>query len=100
MGDRLDLHNELLGFLPAAYFQPPANIQLVYPCIIYNKSNLLDSYGNDDIYISNQQYKLIVIDKDPDSDVADRINKYFKHCTITSYYSMDNLNHTTLTLFY
>lgn len=100
MGKRLELHDELLEFLPNAYYQPPSNIQLTYPCIIYNKSGKSSRYGNNNIYIGNQQYNLIVIDRNPDSTVADDIEKHFTHCAITGNYVVDNLNHTSLTLFY
>ena len=100
MDNRLQLHEELLSFSPKVYFQPPSNIKLEYPCIIYHKSGKRTSYGNNNKYIGNQQYKLTVIDRDPDSEIADDIEQVFQHCAITGYYTMDNLNHTSLTLFY
>lgn len=100
MASRLDLHNELLTFLPNVYFQPPSNIQMVYPCIVYNKTGKNRHFGNDVIYLSQQGYKITVIDKNPDGDVADRIEKHFRYCSDSQYYTVDNLNHTTISLYY
>lgn len=100
MGSRLELHSELLKFLPNVYFQPPSNIQMVYPCIVYSKNDNHRRYAGDNIYRNLQGYQLMVIDRNPDSNVADEIEKSFQHCSISRYYIVDNLNHTTLNLFY
>jgi hypothetical protein len=100
MASRLELHGELLNFLPNVYYQAPSNIQMMYPCIVYNKTSKMRHFANDVIYLSQQEYQITVIDKNPDSDVADRIEAYFKSCAINQYFTVDNLNHTTLNLYY
>lgn len=100
MGSRLELHDELLKFVPKVYFQPPANIQMAYPCIVYNKTGKDRKFGNDGVYLSTQEYQLMVIEHDPDSGVSDEIEKHFTSCVISQYYTVDNLNHTTLNLYY
>lgn len=100
MASRLELHSELLKFLPNVYFQPPSNIQMIYPCIVYNKTGRNRHFGNDVIYLSQQGYQITVIDRDPDSEVADKIEEHFDHGVITQYFTVDNLNHTLLNLYY
>lgn len=100
MANRLELHTELLTFHPNVYFQPPSTIQMTYPCIVYNKTGKDKKFGNNGVYLSKQEYNLMVIEKDPDSVVADNIEKHFQYCAIDQYYTVDNLNHTTLTLYY
>ena len=100
MGTRLELHSEFLKFLPNVLFQPPNGMKMVYPCIIYNKSGKSREHANNDIYIQNQEYQVTVIDRNPDSDIADRIEKHFEHAVITQYYTVDNLNHVSLNLYY
>lgn len=100
MASRLELHAELLKFLPNVYFQPPPTITMVYPCIVYNKTSKMRHFANDVIYMSQQEYQLMVIERDPDSKVADNLEKNFKSCVISQYYTVDNLNHTTLNLYY
>jgi len=97
---RLELHSKLVSLCPNVYFQPPSTVTLKYPCIIYNKAPKNTFYGNDGLYISKQGYSIIVIDKNPDSVIADNIENSFLYCTVSQYYVVDNLNHTTLTLYY
>mgnify|MGYP003392171355 FL=1 len=100
MANRLDLHQELLQVYPNVYYQPPPNIRMTYPCIVYNKTNKMRHFGNNVIYLSQQEYQLTVIETNPDSTVADNIEKHFQHCVINQYYAADNLNHTNLQLYY
>lgn len=100
MGTRLDLHSELQEFLQDVYFQPPSNIKMVYPCIVYNKTGKNRHFAADVIYLSQQGYQITVIDPNPESPVADAIEEHFQHCSIDRYYTVDNLNHTTLSLYY
>lgn len=100
MGSRLDLHNELLKFLPNVYFQPPSNIQMTYPCIVYNKTGKNRHFGNDVIYLSQQGYNITVIETNPDSAIADGIEMHFPYCGINQYFITDNLYHTSLSLYY
>lgn len=73
---------------------------MVYPCIVYKKTNKMRHYGNNIIYLSQTEYQITVIDKNPDSTIADVMETQFEHCIIDQYFTMDNLNHTTLTLYY
>src|SRR5690606_5448971 len=100
MGTRLELHEDLLQFAPNVYFQPPSGFRMKYPCIVYNKVNKSTSLANNSIYLSKQGYNLMVIDQDPDSKIADNVGEHFQYCSINQYYTVDNLNHTTLTLYY
>lgn len=100
MNSRLDLHVELLKFTPNVYFQPPSGFMMKYPCIVYNKTDKTRHFADDFVYLSQQEYQLSVIDKDPDSAIADQIEEYFQLGTIEQYFTVDNLNHTNLKLYY
>lgn len=100
MGSRIELHNELLTFMTNVYFQPPENLTMKYPCIVYSKSGKDRKFSNDGIYLNKQQYQLMLIEYSPISEIADNIENYFQYCVITQNYGLDNLNHTTLNLYY
>lgn len=100
MGDRLELHNELLNFCPNVYFQPPSSKTMEYPCIVYNKTGKSRQFGNDHIYLTKQEYQITVMDRDPDTKIPDNVESHFQYCVITQYYTVNNLNHTNLNLFY
>ncbi len=97
---RLRLQEELEKFTPNVYFQPPEGFQMNYPCIVYNKTNKMRHFANDVVYLSQQEYRITVIDKNPDSEIADNIEKHFQICIINQYYTVDNLNHINLSLYY
>lgn len=100
MGKRLELHNKLVKYVPNVYYQPPSNIRIVYPCIVYAKSDKQIRYGNDSLYLTKQEYSLTLIEREPDTGVADIIEATMPYCSIGQYYITDNLNHTTLKLYY
>lgn len=100
MADRLTLHNELLKFFPNVYFQPPANITMKHPCIVYGKTGKTRRFASDAIYSSLDGYRITVIETNPDSRVADDIENAFDYCAIDQYYTSDGLNHVTLSLYY
>lgn len=100
MTSRLELHDELLKFAPYVHFQPPSNFQMKYPCVVYNKTGKMRHFADNIVYSSQQEYQLMVIDKNPDSAIADSLEEHFEHCVISQYYTVDNLHHTTLNLYY
>ena len=97
---RYALHTELQEFADAVYFQPPSNIRMNYPCIIYHKIPKIKEYANDKWYFKKQGYQITVIDKDPDSLIADDLEDHFQYCAISQYFVNDNLHHVTLELYY
>lgn len=100
MGTRDELHYELLSLVPNAYFQPPANIRMLYPCVVYNKTPNYKDFANGAIYRRVRGYSLTVIDTNPDSEIAEKIEEHFGYCSITNHYVSDKLHHTTLNLYY
>lgn len=100
MGSRLELQDELLPLCPNVYFQPPSNLTMKYPCIVYSKADKMRLYGSNIVHHSMQEYKILVIDKNPDSDIANQVEQKLQYCYINQYYTVDNLNHTALTLYY
>lgn len=100
MGSRLELHDLLLEYSDNVYYQPPSTINMKYPCIVYNKSGKDILYADNKKYRNIQNYHLTVIDRDPDSKIADRLESDIVGCVVSQYYTVDNLNHTTLNLYY
>lgn len=100
MGSRLELHSELLSFCPNVYFQPPSTLTMKYPCIVYAKNTKLNLYGSDVVHFSKQEYRVTVMDANPDSTIPDQIEKALKYCSEYQRYTVNNLNHTILSLYY
>ena len=103
MNSRLELHTLLTNGSVGchkAYFQKPESIKMTYPCIVYNLSNYDIDYADNRSYAKTKRYTLIVIDKDPDSDIPDKILNYFKLCSFDRFYTAEGLNHWAFTLYY
>ena len=102
MASRLELHEELCDILGSrnVYFQPPASIKLNYPCIVYSISSINKQNANDKMYKSMNEYKVVVIDSDPDSEIPNKIISHFPMCRFDRAYTSDNLNHSALSLYY
>lgn len=98
---RTDLQTLLEGTLgtDSVYFQPPTTVKMVYPCIVYARSNADTRFANNLPYLYIQRYQLTLIAKDPDSDVVGKI-AMLPMCIFDRHYTADNLNHDVFNIFF
>ena len=101
MGSRLELHTLFETLLGSGnvYFQPPENVKMQYPCIKYSRSDMETLFAGDSPYVITKCYQVIVIDKNPDSEIPDKIAK-LPLCSFERHYTVDNLNHDVYNLYY
>jgi hypothetical protein len=99
MAQRLGLHEVLLGVVKNAYFQPPENIQMQYPAIVYERSGTRSEYADNSLYRGTKQYQVMVIDRNPDSELPDQVER-LPLCSFERWFAADNLNHWVFTLFF
>lgn len=102
MSKRLALHEELCSVLGSryVYFQPPENLKINYPCIVYSRNPDRIRHADDSHYFTKEHYDLTVMDTDPDSAIPSDLIAHFTYCRVDRYFVSDNINHTTLDLFY
>ncbi len=101
MGTRAELHEILkttVG-IDNVYFQPPANIQLVYPCVTYKRDTTRSVFAGNKPYRHTKRYQVIVIDANPDSELPDKIGT-LPLCSHDRSYQASNLNHYVFTIFF
>ncbi len=98
---RLDLHEILCEILGSCYvyFQPPESIKLNYPCIVYSKEQKNASHADDRKYITKNRYTVTIIDRNPDSDLPDKLEE-LPYCSSDRNFVADNLNHFVYSLYY
>lgn len=98
---RLRLHELLVAALGTrnVYFQPPPNVKMKYPCIVYNRDDTFRLHADNGLYHRKKRYHVTYIDPSPVSDVADAL-EYIPYCTFDSHMVIDNLNHTYLTIYF
>lgn len=81
------------------YYQPPANIKLKFPCIIYRKSKIRTIRADNRFYGKNDEYAVTYISKTVDDDVILKILE-LETCTHDRRYTSDNLYHDAFTLYF
>jgi len=101
MGRRLDLQAELVDILNSdyVYFNPPENITMQYPCIVYTQDSEEKLHANDRNYGRHKRYLVTVIDRDPDSPIAEAVSN-LPMCSFNRIYAAENLNHHVYQLFF
>lgn len=97
--DRLQLQSLLEDITPNVYFQPPANVQMQYPCIRYERDRADTKFAGNSPYRHTKRYQVTVIDQDPDSLIPDKVAA-LPLCTHQRFFVADNLNHDVYTLFF
>lgn len=96
---RSQLHDLLKTFIDNVYFQPPENIQMTYPCIVYRRDNADTKFADDKPYHIKTRYLITVIDRDPDSEIPSKVAS-LPMSTFNRFYISDNLNHDAYTVFF
>lgn len=101
MNKRLELQSILEEILGSrnVYFQPPSSVRMEYPAIVYSRKSIDNKHADDSVYMQDNSYELIVIDKNPDSDIVSRVSELLL-CRFDRHYKADNLNHDVFTLYY
>lgn len=92
MAQRSELHSRLKAIVDNVYFQPPSNVQMKYPCIVYNRSRISTEFAGDKPYLQFRGYTVTVIDPDPDSGIVDAVASLPK-CSHNTHFVTENLNH-------
>lgn len=102
MASRLELHEELCEILGSrnVYFKTPESVNMNYDAIRYALGGKDIKRANNKIYRSTNQYDGIVITRNPDTDIPDKLLAHFEMCSLGRPYTADNLNHYPFTLYY
>jgi len=102
MGSRVELHailKEIVGAEGKVYFQPPEDVSMVYPCIVYSRSELKVSFAENSPYRLTKRYAATVIDPNPDSLIPDKL-ALLPMTTFSRHFKSANLNHDTYNIYY
>lgn len=96
--DRPQFHQLLKTFVDDVYFQPPINVRLKYPCIVYKRDNADTKFADDKPYDIRTRYMVTIIDPDPDSDIRNKVAS-LPLSVFNRFYITDNLNHDVYSVF-
>ena len=101
MESRLKLQTELEELLGTrnVYYSPPASLKMQYPAIVYSRSDIDNAHANNSVYKQEYAYEIIVIDRNPDSEIVKKVSR-LPRCRFNRHYPSDNLNHDVFTIYY
>lgn len=81
--NREELHEYLCSVLESrhVFFKRPTYIDVEYPAIVYSRINIDEKYANNSKYIKCEEYRVILIEDEAESDIcakfkADDLFKY------------------------
>lgn len=81
------------------YFQPPENLKLKYPCIVYSIDDIHRLAADNKAYRWQHRYSLTYISTHPTDDVVDRLIE-LPLCSFDRAYTSDGLYHYNYTIYY
>lgn len=101
MDRRLQLHEVLCNVLGSrnVYFQPPPNIQMQYPAIVYQRSVVSTEFADDNPYMRRKRYQVTHISRDPDDPTPDKIGA-LPMCVHSTFFTSENLNHDIFFIYF
>nr|DAW03453.1 MAG TPA: tail completion protein [Caudoviricetes sp.]DAW58183.1 MAG TPA: tail completion protein [Caudoviricetes sp.] len=80
------------------YFQPPENLKIGYPAIVFHLSKIEIDRASDVPYKGAKEYSVTLITKDPEPDVINEILK-IPYSSLDTTYISDGMNHFVFTVY-
>ena len=101
MNNREELQSILEDILGSSevYFQPPENLKINYPAIVYSLNRIATASADNKPYVMFDSYQVTMIDKNPVNETVKKLAK-LPLCRFDRTYRVDNLNHYVFTIFY
>lgn len=101
MRDRVEFHNILCEILGSTnvYFQPPENVKMNYPAIVYSTDRFDRNNADNGAYLLSKRYSVTLIEKDPDNSTVEKLAE-LPMSKFSNQYCSDNLYHYVFTIYY
>lgn len=99
MAPRDDLQTLLETIAPHVYFQPPIDLNIEYPCIIYALEARKSEFADNKPYHNTKRYAVTIIDRDPDSEIPDQVAGLPMN-TFNRFFTANGLNHHVYDLYF
>lgn len=101
MASRTELQQVLEKMLGSenVYFQPPENLKMHYPCIVYEREGARSERADNFAYIYTSRYKVTVVSRKPDHPVIFKL-PLLPLCSFRTHFVTDGLNHDVFELYF
>ena len=98
---RMELQEKLETLVKHVYFQPPENVKMKYPCIVYERDGMNMKLADDEKYLPTIRYQVTYITTNPDTnDFILRLLESFKYIQYNRHFVSENLHHEIFTIYY
>lgn len=90
----------LMGENIKVYFQPPENLNIKYPCIVFDRTNALADYADNKPYHVTKRYTVTLMSKTADND--EDLDKLltFPMSTYDRQFINDGIVHDVFSIYY
>lgn len=99
MAPRAQLQSLLEQSCDNVYFQPPPDVQMQYPAIVYERARAETLHADNRPYRVVKRYQLTLITRSPDEPLLDTIAA-LPQCIHERFYVADNLNHDVFIIYF
>lgn len=99
MAPRQQFDAILKAICPHVYFQPPANVQMEYPAIVYRRDPADTKHADNKPYNVTKQYEVTLITRDPDDTIWGPLSA-LPTARHDRFFVADNLNHDVFNIYY
>jgi hypothetical protein len=96
---RAELNAKFEAITPNVYFQPPRNVDMSYPAIVYRRDPMDTRHADNMPYVITRQYEVTLITENPDSSLVDQLAA-FPTARHDRFFVADNLNHDAFSIYY
>ena len=86
------------GTFYPVYFQPPEDIHMQYPCIVYHRKTIGNVHADNRAYAHNYAFQVTLIDANPVSPYLDRLLE-LPYCKFDNHFRSEGLNHDVFTIY-
>lgn len=101
MAPRLDFSKILKEILGSneVHFQPPSNVRMNYPAIVYHYRDAEVQHANNLPYHRERRYEVVLIARDPDNTIESKLAMLPKS-SLARIYEADGLYHYAFDIYY
>lgn len=81
------------------HFQPPADVRMNYPAIVYARTDEDVKHADNKPYSRKKKYSVTVIDRNPHSRIPDKVGA-LPLSRFATHFKSDNLNHDVYNIYF
>ena len=91
---------EVTGLTNRIYYQPPENLKINYPCVVFENSNALTEYADNKPYVATKRYAVTLMSTTADNDQYKDPILMLPMCTFDREFKSDGIVHSVFNIYF